>query len=57
VRLPLEAAPAEIASALGELLTRPRFTHYAERAAEAIAADASDETATRVLLNLAQVAT
>jgi UDP:flavonoid glycosyltransferase YjiC (YdhE family) len=52
IRLPLEAARAEIASALAELLARPRFTDAANRAAEAIAADAPDETATRALLDL-----
>jgi UDP:flavonoid glycosyltransferase YjiC (YdhE family) len=56
IHLPVEASPAEIASALGELLTQPRFTEGAESAAEAIEADAADETATQALLNLAQSA-
>jgi UDP:flavonoid glycosyltransferase YjiC (YdhE family) len=57
IRLPVEASLAEIASALGELLTQPRFTERAESAAETIAADAADETATQALLGLAHPAT
>jgi UDP:flavonoid glycosyltransferase YjiC (YdhE family) len=52
IQLPLETAPAEISSALAELLAQPHFTDAATRAAEAIAADAADETATRALLAL-----
>jgi UDP:flavonoid glycosyltransferase YjiC (YdhE family) len=54
---PVEASPAEIASALGELLTQPLFTERTESAAKAIAADGADETATRALLDLAHLAT
>ena len=54
ISLPAEASPAEIAAGLRDLLTEPRFTERAERAAEAIAADAADETATRALLDLAR---
>jgi UDP:flavonoid glycosyltransferase YjiC (YdhE family) len=57
IRLPVEASLAEIASALSELLTQPRFTERAESAAETIAADAADETATQALLGLAHPAT
>src|SRR6266540_5573552 len=53
VRLPVEASPAEIASALGKLLTQPQFTEGAASAAETIAADKPDETATQALLSLA----
>jgi UDP:flavonoid glycosyltransferase YjiC (YdhE family) len=54
IHLPVDASPAEIASALGELLTRPRYTERAEKAAAAIAADRADEKATQALLNLAK---
>jgi UDP:flavonoid glycosyltransferase YjiC (YdhE family) len=57
VHVSVESAPGEIASALAALLTQPRFTEGAKRVAEAIAADAADETATRALLNLAHGAT
>jgi UDP:flavonoid glycosyltransferase YjiC (YdhE family) len=54
IHLQAESSPAEIASALGELLTRPRYTERADSAAEAIAGDAADERATQALLNLAK---
>jgi MGT family glycosyltransferase len=56
IHLPVEAPPAEIASALGELLTQPRYTERAERAAEAIASDRADERATQALLDLVHLA-
>jgi UDP:flavonoid glycosyltransferase YjiC (YdhE family) len=56
IHLPAEASPAEIASALSELLTQPRYTERAESAAEAIAADRADERATQALLKLAHLA-
>jgi UDP:flavonoid glycosyltransferase YjiC (YdhE family) len=55
IRLPLDASREEIASALVELLTQPRFTERAESAAETIAADAADKTATQALLKLAHL--
>ena len=57
IHVPAEAAAAEIASALAELLAQPQFTRAAERAAAAIAADAPDETATEALLSLVQLGT
>jgi UDP:flavonoid glycosyltransferase YjiC (YdhE family) len=56
IHLPAEASPAEIASALRELLTQPRYTERAESAAEAIAADRADERATQALLKLVHLA-
>jgi UDP:flavonoid glycosyltransferase YjiC (YdhE family) len=55
IQLPLEAAPAEIASALAELIAQPDFTEAASRAAAEIAADAPDETATRALVDVGQL--
>jgi UDP:flavonoid glycosyltransferase YjiC (YdhE family) len=53
IHLPVDAAPVEIALALEDLISQRRFTEAAERAAEAIAADAPDETAAQALLSLA----
>ncbi len=53
IRLPTEAAPAEIAASLDQPLGQPRFADSAETAAAAIAADKPDETATDALLGLA----
>jgi MGT family glycosyltransferase len=53
IRLPTEAAPAEIAASLDQLLGQPRFAESAARAAAAIAADRPDEMATDALLGLA----
>jgi hypothetical protein len=47
---------AEVASALGELLTRPRYTEAAEKAAVAIAAAWADEKAIQALLDLVHLA-
>jgi MGT family glycosyltransferase len=52
IRLPVEAPPPEIASALAAVIAQPRFTEAASRVAEMIAADAPAETATRALLAL-----
>jgi UDP:flavonoid glycosyltransferase YjiC (YdhE family) len=52
IRLPLEAAPHEISSALMELVSRPHFTEAAERTARMIAADAPDEAAVSALMAL-----
>jgi UDP:flavonoid glycosyltransferase YjiC (YdhE family) len=52
IHLPVGAAPREIASALTELIVQPHFTEAARRAAEAIEADAPDETAAEALLAL-----
>jgi UDP:flavonoid glycosyltransferase YjiC (YdhE family) len=54
--LPIEASPAEIASALVELLAQPQYSDAATDAATAIAADEPDETATEALLSLAHLA-
>jgi UDP:flavonoid glycosyltransferase YjiC (YdhE family) len=56
IRLPIEASPAEIASALVELLAQPQYSDAATDAATAIAADEPDETATEALLSLAHLA-
>jgi UDP:flavonoid glycosyltransferase YjiC (YdhE family) len=56
IRLPAEASPDEIGSALVELLARPQFREAATDAAAAIAADRPDETATEALLSLASPA-
>ena len=54
--LPVEASPAEIASALVELLAQPQYREAAVGAAAAIAADRPDETAIEALLGLAHLA-
>jgi UDP:flavonoid glycosyltransferase YjiC (YdhE family) len=54
--LPVGASPAEIASALVELLAQPQYSDAATDAATAIAADEPDETATEALLSLAHLA-
>jgi UDP:flavonoid glycosyltransferase YjiC (YdhE family) len=56
IRLPAEASPDEIGSALVELLARPQFREAATDAAAAIAAGRPDETATEALLSLASPA-
>jgi UDP:flavonoid glycosyltransferase YjiC (YdhE family) len=56
ISLPVEAPPREIASALLELLTQRQFREAAADAAERIAADRPDETATEALLGLAPIA-
>jgi UDP:flavonoid glycosyltransferase YjiC (YdhE family) len=56
IRLPGEAAPAEIASSLAQLIAEPRFGDAAAGAAAAIAADRPDERATEALLGLARLA-
>jgi len=56
IRLPIEASPGEIASALVELLAQPHYGDAATDAATAIAADEPDERATEALLSLAQLA-
>jgi UDP:flavonoid glycosyltransferase YjiC (YdhE family) len=53
--LPIEASPGEIASALVELLARPRFREAGERAAAAIATDRPEETAAAALSGLARL--
>jgi len=53
IHLPVEAEPAEIASALVELLVQRKFKEGAERAAAAIAADRPDDTAAEALLGVA----
>jgi UDP:flavonoid glycosyltransferase YjiC (YdhE family) len=55
IRLPVEASPGEIASALVELLAQPQYSDAATDAATAIAADDPDETATQALLSLAHL--
>src|SRR6266545_4234391 len=57
IHLPVEASPAEIALAFGDLLTQPQFTEGAASAAESIAADEPDETAAQALFRLARLAT
>lgn len=52
VKLPPQAMPAEIASALRALIIKPHFANAARKTADAIAADAPDETATQALLAL-----
>jgi UDP:flavonoid glycosyltransferase YjiC (YdhE family) len=54
--LPVEASPGEIASALVDLLAQPHYADAATDAANAIAADDPDETATEALLSLAHLA-
>jgi UDP:flavonoid glycosyltransferase YjiC (YdhE family) len=54
IRLPVEASPEQIASALGELITRAEFKEAAGAAAAAITADSPDETATQALLGLSR---
>lgn len=56
IHLPVEASPAEIASAFGDLLTQPQFREGAATAAESIAADEPDDTAAEALLRLARPA-
>jgi UDP:flavonoid glycosyltransferase YjiC (YdhE family) len=56
VRLPVESSPAEIASALLELLAQPPFRKAAEDAAAAIARDTPDETAAAALSGLGRFA-
>jgi MGT family glycosyltransferase len=56
IRLPIEASPGEIASALVDLLAQPHYGDAASDAATAIAADDPDETATEALLSLAHLA-
>jgi UDP:flavonoid glycosyltransferase YjiC (YdhE family) len=51
-----ECSPAEIAHAVLELLTQPRFRRAAEDAAAAIARDKPDETAAAALTGLARLA-
>jgi len=56
IHLPAEAAPAEIASSLAQLIANPRFSDAAAEAAAAIAVDRPDERATEALLGLAGLA-
>jgi MGT family glycosyltransferase len=56
ISMPVESSPAEIAHALLELLTQPRFRKAAEDAAAAIARDRPDETAAAALTGLGRFA-
>jgi UDP:flavonoid glycosyltransferase YjiC (YdhE family) len=56
ISMPAECSPAEIADALLELLTQPRFRRAAEDAAAAIARDKPDETAAAALTGLGRFA-
>ncbi len=52
IRLPAEASPDQIASALGKLLTQAQFKKAAGAVAAAITTDSPNETATEALLGL-----
>jgi UDP:flavonoid glycosyltransferase YjiC (YdhE family) len=56
IRLPADAAPAEIAAGLAKLVTEPHFADAARSAAAAIAADAPDDTAIAALLAVGRFA-